>query len=36
MESGIVAEYKLRELYNESIEITKITAVSRKTAKSNR
>jgi len=36
MESGIVTEHKLRDLYKESVEITKITAVSRKTAKNNR
>lgn len=33
MASGIVSKTKLESLYNESIEITKITAVSRKTAK---
>jgi len=36
MESGIIAEYKLKDLYNEALEITKIAAVSRKTAKNNR
>lgn len=36
MESGIVTESKLESLYNESTEITKIAAVSRKTAKSNK
>lgn len=36
IESEIVSEKKLISLYNESIEITKIIAVSRKTAKSNK
>ncbi|MBN8583638.1 MAG: four helix bundle protein [Ignavibacteria bacterium] len=36
MESEIVSEKKLLPLYNETIELTKIMAVSRKTAKSNR
>jgi four helix bundle protein len=33
MESEIVTGKKLQPLYNETIEITKIMAVSRKTAK---
>jgi four helix bundle protein len=36
IESGIVSEKKLQSLYNESIEITKIMAVSRKTTKNNK
>lgn len=36
MESGIVSEKKLLLLYNETIELTKIMAVSRKTAKTGR
>ncbi|MBZ0204473.1 MAG: four helix bundle protein [Ignavibacteria bacterium] len=36
IESGIVSESKLSSLYKESIEITKIMAVSRKTAKNNK
>jgi four helix bundle protein len=34
--SGIVSEKKLEALYKESIEITKILAVSRKTSKNNK
>lgn len=34
--SEIVSEKKLEALYNESIEITKILAVSRKTSKNNK
>ena len=36
IESGIMPEKKLNSLYNEALEITKITAVSRKTAKSSK
>lgn len=36
MESVIISEKKLLALYNESIEITKILAVSRKTSKINK
>lgn len=36
IEAGIVSEKKLAALYSESIEITKILAVSRKTSKNNK
>jgi four helix bundle protein len=36
IESGIMPEKKLNSLYNEALVVTKITAVSRKTAKSNK
>jgi four helix bundle protein len=36
IESEIMPEKKLSSLYQEAIEITKITAVSRKTAKNNK
>src|SRR4030095_5220975 len=36
IESGIVSEKKLTSLYNESMEITKIMSVSRKTSKNNK
>lgn len=36
IEAEIVSEKKLASLYNESIEITKILAVSRKTSKNNK
>ena len=35
MESNIVSEKKLLPLYNETIELTKIMAVSRKSARNN-
>jgi four helix bundle protein len=35
MEAGIVSEKKLNSLYNEAVELTKITAVSRKTFRNN-
>jgi len=35
MEAGIVTEKKMNAIYNEAIELTKITAVSRKTFKRN-
>ena len=36
IEAGIMPEKKLASLYTESIEITKILAVSRKTSKNNK
>ena len=35
METGIVSEKKMNAIYNEAMELTKITSVSRKTFKEN-
>ncbi len=36
MEAGIITETILHSLYNESVELTKVFSVSRKTSKNNK